>query len=72
MTARNDDRNLKVAILVVAAFAFTAGGSIYSADWLSCTRSKGGITCREPRNMAAGAFGALGLTCLTLVTNTKT
>lgn len=71
MTVQSTDRRLTVAILVVAAASFTAGGAIYAADWLTCTQNKGGITCREPRNMAAGAFGALGLTALTLVTNTR-
>jgi hypothetical protein len=71
MTVRSDDRALLIAILIVAAAAFTAQGSVFTADWLSCAQNKGGITCREPRNMAAGAFGALGLTALTLVTNTR-
>lgn len=71
MTVNSGDRNLTIAILAVAAVSFIAGGSIYAADWTACTQHSGGVACREPRNMAAGAFGALGLTCLTLVTNTK-
>lgn len=71
MTVQSSDRLLTVAILAVAAASFTAGGAIYTADWKACTQHRGGISCREPRNMAAGAFGALGLTALTLVTNTR-
>jgi hypothetical protein len=71
MALRTDDRNLRIAILVVAVIAFGSGAAIYAADWKACNEYRGGIACREPRNMAAGAFGALGLTMLTLITNTK-
>ena len=71
MTVRSDDRNLTIAILVVAVLAFGGGAAIYTADWKACTEHRGGLSCREPRNMGAGAFAALGVTMLTLITNTK-
>jgi len=71
MTVRSPDRAIVIAALLVAVAGFTAGASIYTADWLACVKHFGGISCREPRNMAAGAFAALAGTAITLVANAR-
>jgi hypothetical protein len=55
--------------LIVSAVAFATGASVFTADYLTCKASEGGIACREPRNMAAAAWAALATNALALATN---
>ena len=71
MTVRSSDRSILIGALLVAVFAFTAAAAIYTADWQTCLKHFGGMTCREPRNMSAGAFTGLAGTAITLVANAR-
>lgn len=71
MAVQASDKAIVIGALIVAVTGFTAGASIYTADWVACTQHRGGMSCREPRNMAAGAFAALAGTAITLVANAR-
>lgn len=62
-------QQLITACLSVTAGAFAIGASIFTGDWISCMSHQGGISCREPRNMAAGAWAALATNAMALATN---
>lgn len=57
------------ASLIVAASAIAAGAVINTVDWVACTVNSGGQACNESRNVAAGAWTALGMNALALATN---
>ena len=60
---------IKGALLVTAG-GFAAGAWVFTADWQSCRENQGGVACREPRNLAAAAWVALGTNALAVATNT--
>lgn len=62
-------RQVLIAALTVSGGAFAIGAGVYTGDWISCMEGAGGKACREPRNMAAGAWAALGVNAMALATN---
>ena len=63
-------QRLITGALLVTAGGFAAGAWVFTADWQSCRENEGGVACREPRNLAAGAWAALATNALALATNT--
>ena len=57
------------ASLVIAASAVAVGAVINTVDWGACMAHEGGRACNESRNIAAGAWTALGMNALALATN---
>lgn len=57
------------ASLIVAASAIALGAVINTVDWVACTINDGGQACNESRNIAAGAWTALGMNALALATS---
>lgn len=62
-------RQVLTGALVMSGAAFAIGAGVYTGDWIGCLQGQGGRACREPRNMAAGAWVALGVNALALATN---
>jgi len=57
------------AALITAAAGVAAGAVINTVDWAACAANGGGQGCNESRNIAAGAWTALGMNALALATN---
>ena len=55
--------------LIVAAVAVGTGATINTADWLACTRYRGGDACSSARNNAVVSWTGLGMNALALATN---
>lgn len=62
-------QRLITGALMASATGFAVGASVFTADWRNCLDNAGGVACREPRNMAAGAWAGLATNALALATN---